>query len=492
MMGGIYMTEQQYKRASGAVFPVVMVILGYIVISMVMWAGTGSATFRTWIQLAAAVTGMIVSTIVFVTGKETKRCGVVMMSCYAIVYAVVSLVGTSVNTWTYAFPILFASIAFLNIRLIIGGNTVTITVTLIRLIMSFMSPDRVGLSDLVLGLIILILVAFGSARVVTLLIRFNGENMDNIREAAKKQEESNKKMALVAENIAQHFDNAMSMLDNLNTSLEISNSAMSNIVDATESTADAIQNQAVMCTDIQDNMDKAEEGTKRMLEVSQSTGEVVSEGSRVVRELKEQSEQVEKESGTTVRVIENLTAKVGEVQSFVGSILSISNQTNLLALNASIEAARAGEAGKGFAVVAEEIRQLSEQTKAASNNITHIIGELNEDTKQANESIEISVASVSKQNRMIEDTREKFERVSEEVSELADNIRNVEGIIEGILASTTTISDNISQLSATSEEVAASSTEGLKTFEATVNDMTNTRKILESIYILAQDLEQSI
>ena len=77
------MTEQQYKRASGAVFPVVMVILGYIVISMVMWAGTGSATFRTWIQLAAAVTGMIVSTIVFVTGKETKRCGVVMMSCYA-------------------------------------------------------------------------------------------------------------------------------------------------------------------------------------------------------------------------------------------------------------------------------------------------------------------------------------------------------------------------------------------------------------------------
>lgn len=30
------MTEKQYKRASGAVFPVNMVILGYIAVSMVM------------------------------------------------------------------------------------------------------------------------------------------------------------------------------------------------------------------------------------------------------------------------------------------------------------------------------------------------------------------------------------------------------------------------------------------------------------------------
>ena len=43
---------------------------------------------------------------------------------------------------------------------------------------------------------------------------------------------------------------------------------------------------------------------------------------------------------------------------------------------------RAGEAGKGFAVVADEIRQLSEQTKTASDNIIEIINELNSDRIQ--------------------------------------------------------------------------------------------------------------
>ena len=91
-----------------------------------------------------------------------------------------------------------------------------------------------------------------------------------------------------------------------------------------------------MCADIQDSMDKAEVGTRRMMEVSQSTDKTVAEGANVVNELKEQARIVEESSNITVDVIERLTVKVGEVQNFVGAILNISNQTNLLALNASI------------------------------------------------------------------------------------------------------------------------------------------------------------
>ena len=180
------------------------------------------------------------------------------------------------------------------------------------------------------------------------------------------------------------------------------------------------------------------------------------------------------------------------VKSFVESIINISNQTNLLALNASIEAARAGEAGKGFAVVADEIRQLSEQTKDASANITEIINKLNEDTRRANESIENSVSSVEKQNELIDDTRDKFNAMGEAVELLMKDINVAEESIKKILDSTTVISDNITHLSATGEEVAASSTEGLRMADTTVESMAKCKKVLENIYLLADDLKNSV
>ena len=64
-------------------------------------------------------------------------------------------------------------------------------------------------------------------------------------------------------------------------------------------------------------------------------------------------------------------------------------------------------------------------------------------------------------------------------------------MIHAILNSTSVISENITQLSATSEEVAASSTEGMKTSETTVEEMKVCKEILTNIFALAQGLKQS-
>jgi methyl-accepting chemotaxis protein len=72
--------------------------------------------------------------------------------------------------------------------------------------------------------------------------------------------------------------------------------------------------------------------------------------------------------------------QIGEV---VRTITAIAAQTNLLALNATIEAARAGEAGRGFAIVANEVKELSNATAAATEQITRQIEGIQEDTERA-------------------------------------------------------------------------------------------------------------
>ena len=488
------MTEEQYRRASKKVFLVVTIVYAYIGLTMLayMTANKDANVGKSVVQLVVALAVIAIATFGHLTQSATRQGAVILCTSMAVGYVIIMLLNSTEGTWAYAFPMLIAVLAYLDYRLMIAGNVVVIGSNILRLVIHFDPSNSALLSDNVLAVFILCLFAYASISVTKLLIKFNEENMGELEKAAETQEESNKKMVIVAENVMKHFDNAMEMLDSLENSINVSHTSINDIAESTESTAEAIQKQAVMCSDIQGNTDAAENGIHEMIEASRRTDETVKEGAEVVRELKEQAHNVGDASNITVEVIQSLTSKVEEVQNFVGSIINISNQTNLLALNASIEAARAGEAGKGFAVVAEEIRQLSEQTKEASNNITEIINKLNDDTKRANDSIENSVASVEKQNELIENTREKFGKVGEDVADLTTNINAAEESIQKILDATSVISDNITHLSATGEEVAASSTEGLRMADSTVEDMKNCRKILEDIYMLAQDLRASV
>lgn len=479
-------TREQYKRANKTVFPILIAEFLYITLILVGFCMSNGGTGVTYLQIGACVLAILVTLIIFITKTDTKMCGVVMLVAASVAYAVIVIASNSAESFAYAFPILFAAVTYLNIRLVVGGNVVIILANVIKLIM--MSSSGADTQEYFLAVLIAIIVCFASIKMVGLLIKTNEENMDSINESAMQQAEDNKKMVSVANDISDLFTEAMTMMESLDSSIATSNVSMTNIAESTESTACAIQDQSVMCGDIQNQTDIAEQETKSMIEASNATNKSVEEGTTIIEELRGQAQKVGESSRVTVDVMNSLTGKVDEVQGFVGTIIDISGQTNLLALNASIEAARAGEAGRGFAVVAEQIRQLSEQTNVASNNITNIIAELNADTKLASDSINNSVESVNRQNELIDESREKFEQIRVGVEDLTKNIKNTEKAMQDILQSTGTISDSILQLSATSEEVSASSNEGLEMSKITVENMKEFRDILQKIYELSQKL----
>ena len=144
---------------------------------------------------------------------------------------------------------------------------------------------------------------------------------------------------------------------------------------------------------------------------------------------------------------------VDQVNNLTNDILNISSQTNLLALNASIESARAGEAGRGFAVVAEQIRQLAEQTKGFTEDITKIIYELNANAEDVVESVRISVNAADTQSDNINSASQTFEQLNSNMSSLVEHVEEVNKQITGLSASNNRIVENISQLSAVTQEV---------------------------------------
>ena len=370
------MNSQQYNRANKRVFLAVIIVFAYIAFTLFAAVGTKDADItRISIQLVAAIAVIVIAVIAFITKRDSRTGALILVSAMTAGYFIIALINSTIGTWTYALPLVIAAMIYLDIKMMMVMNAVIIISSVIRLVMQLGIGGTVLQND-VIAVFVLVLVGYASDSITILLTHFFDENMEEIKESAMAQVDSNKKMVMVAENISKHFDEAMTMLNDLDESVAVSHSSIQEIADSTESTAEAIQKQAAMCVDIQGNTDNAESGIKAMIDASRQTDETVKQGADVVEELKEQAHNVAEASNVTVSVIQSLTAKVEEVKSFVESIINISNQTNLLALNASIEAARAGEAGKGFAVVADEIRQLADSSRETANNIQEISGKV--------------------------------------------------------------------------------------------------------------------
>jgi len=105
---------------------------------------------------------------------------------------------------------------------------------------------------------------------------------------------------------------------------------------------------------------------------------VITVALKLLQDMTEMLDENSKLNAHYSQSIQTILENTATINKITEDIQYISDQTNLLALNAAIEAARAGEHGRGFSVVAEEVRKLSDRTNQASNDITQIVGKVND------------------------------------------------------------------------------------------------------------------
>ena len=197
---------------------------------------------------------------------------------------------------------------------------------------------------------------------------------------------------------------------------------------------------------MEDNAKEAEESAR----IASKAGSTLSKGNQKMQELK--------------AAIQEISQCSGQIGTIIEDIEDIASQTNLLSLNAAIEAARAGETGRGCAVVAEQVKNLANESAKAAGKTTELI----ETTVTVMEKgIGIADETAENMKQVMEDTRAATEKIDQIAQMLKQNTEHMRNVNESIAEVSSVVDNN----SATSEETAAVSEEQKTQVEAMVELM---------------------
>ena len=236
-----------------------------------------------------------------------------------------------------------------------------------------------------------------------------------------------------------------------------------------ETTATAAELSASQKQVIQTAVAVAHSGDQAVAAIESGQGSIT-DALRGLMEIKKKTE------ATSQRILA-LSDKSQQVGKIVVTIKDIADQINLLALNAAIEAARAGEQGKGFAVVAAEVRKLAERTKKSTDDITQLVGDMQNATTQAVLATEETLRSADAGNNMAVNAGAVFDNIARLVGETADAIKQIhvscqqqDGATGQIAVAMAQINTGMKQTVAAVEQTVASAT-GLKDTASQLQDL---------------------
>lgn len=279
-----------------------------------------------------------------------------------------------------------------------------------------------------------------------------------------------------ATDLATRVNEVAQLAEQSNSSTEQINSAIAELADGATSMAQNVQNINEQVMEMGGLINNVVESVELLSNSSSAMQTANNEAYGYITNLEKSSSTTKDAVAGIKSQVVNTNEAITRITSAVGMITDIASQTNLLALNASIEAARAGEMGKGFAVVAESIGNLANQSAESTAEIRAIIDELTKQSEQsvlASESVE---EAINQEQVILGETKKRFDVLNTEITNSVEDIRGISAQTESLESIKATIVENVSDLSAISQENAASTEEVTASME---NIATNIRVISE-------------
>ncbi len=464
-----------------------LIIQGFMLASTILYKDGRS--FSTIIMLVVIALCAIVQVVGFIKLGDKEAGHYPLLLSLAVSYMIL-LIGSVHTPYLYSLGLLIgiAVVIYNDSKICLLASITAVVENAIFVVIYYASGAAAKSESTFMvptNMALVVLFAIMCFSVVKINERQINEQMEQIEKSAAEQQKSASIIKETSEQISLKLVDAHEAMKSLSDKVHSSADAVNEISQSVTLTAESIQTQTEMNMNITTSLDGISHQSRQMLKEFQDTEKNVSEGHDLVDELQKQAEAVAVVNGETAEMTSALQTTAEGVKEIVNTILGISSQTNLLALNASIEAARAGEAGKGFAVVADEIRALSENVKVAAEQIATTIDELIGDVTQASSNMQKSVTASEEQDEIIKQTGAKFALILESVDNLSERISKITKDVDACVEANATVMDAISNLSATSEEVAASSESSLTLSHECNDDMNVTANILDDILALS-------
>ncbi len=261
----------------------------------------------------------------------------------------------------------------------------------------------------------------------------------------------------MTENLKAQIQRTTEGINVLSSSAAEISATVAQLAMSTSKTSSAIAETTTTVEQVKQAARVSSDKAKRVAAASLQAVEISESGKKATEETIERMRLIREQMASIGETVVRLSEHTRTIEDIIGAVQDLAEQSNLLAVNASIEAARAGDQGKGFAVVAQEIKNLADQSKKATEQVKSILQDTRKwvsavvmATEQGSKAVDAGVAqsisagdaiesladsvTISSQAAAVIDTSSSQQFVG--VDQVAGAMGNIERAIEQNLAGT--------------------------------------------------------